>query len=100
MSPLLPDSAILLQIYSHSYNTTSAGLVQLFAGPCGKPGQGSDPGEQENSLVGKKGQNWFPVQFSTQSYKQPYQDKMGKRGWKEAREAGPLLKQTLQLRCS
>lgn len=73
MSPLLPDSAILLQIYSHPYNTTSARLVQLLAGQCGKPDQGTDAGEQKIAWWGKKkGQNWFPIQFSTWSYKQPY----------------------------
>lgn len=54
MSPLLPDSAILLQIYSHPYNTTSARLVQLLAGPRGKPDQGTDAGEQKIAWWGKK----------------------------------------------
>ncbi|EOB04549.1 hypothetical protein Anapl_09281 [Anas platyrhynchos] len=51
MSPLIPDSAILLQIYSHPYNTTSARLVQLLAGQCGKPDQGTDAARPSRILT-------------------------------------------------
>lgn len=104
MSPLLPDSAILLQIYSHPYNTTSARLVQLLAGQCGKPDQGTDAGEQKIAWWGKKKRSELvsnPVLHMVLQTALLAQDgKEGMERGQRGRASAEVLKQTPQLRCS
>lgn len=106
MSPLLPDSAILLQIYSHPYNTTSARLVQLLAGPRGKPDQGTDAGEQKIAWWGKKKKKRSelvsnPVLHMVLQTALLAQDgKEGMERGQRGRASAEVLKLTPQLRCS